>query len=70
MTTESQTTQILNHMLCGAEITAIEAFRFFGCTRLAARILDIKNMGYHVNRVTVVKNKKHFTAYSLNHTEL
>ena len=32
-------------------ITAAEAMSEFGCYRLAARISDLKNEGYEINRV-------------------
>ena len=41
-----QTRSILEHLSTGATLTAIEALNLFGCFRLAARILDLKNEGY------------------------
>ncbi len=61
----SQNEKILNHLLTGAELTTMDAFRFFGCTRLAARILELKDQGYAIKRKTINIGKTYLTAYSL-----
>lgn len=48
---ESQTKKILNWMLSGHKITALEALKKFRCFRLASRIGEIKSM----NRYKIVR---------------
>lgn len=40
--TDSQNTTILAHLRTGNTITQIEAYNAFGCTRLSARIFDLR----------------------------
>lgn len=44
----TQANAILNHLLHGYTITQLEAIDQFGCTRLAARINDLRKRGYHI----------------------
>ncbi len=44
-------------------ITPLDAYLGCRCLRLAARIKDLKNMGYIVATKTVHKDGKHFAAY-------
>lgn len=44
-------------------VTPLDAYLGCGCLRLAARIKDLKNMGYVVTTKMVHKNGKHFAAY-------
>lgn len=46
----AQTKDILNDLLTGARITSLEAINRYGCTRLAARIKNVEEMGYKVER--------------------
>ena len=46
----SQKLQILEYLTAGGELTALEALERFGCFRLAARIADIREMGYEIER--------------------
>lgn len=39
---DSQNTEILAHLRTGNTITQIEAYNAFGCTRLSARIYDLR----------------------------
>ena len=41
----SQAQMIYNHMLNHGSITSWEAIELFGCTRLPARISDLRKMG-------------------------
>lgn len=50
---ESQTKAILDHLQGGHAITALDALYMFGCLRLAARIYDIRGMGYDVEKEMV-----------------
>lgn len=47
-TSRSQTDLILEWMLAGNAITPLEALSMCGCSRLAARIADIRAKGYLV----------------------
>lgn len=51
-------------------ITSLDAFREYGCTRLSARIADLKNAGYQfdcIRRTAVNRfgDKVSFTEYRL-----
>ena len=61
---ESQTKLILNH-LKEKPITSLEALNLYGCLRLSARILDIKNQGYKITSQIIKSNSKHFSQYTL-----
>ena len=45
---QSQNAKILKHLQSGRSITAVEALDRFGCFRLAARILNLRNRGYKI----------------------
>jgi ribosomal protein L9 len=61
----SQEQQILKDLEKGKRITALDALKKYGCLRLAARILEIKNAGYNVDKSMVKKNGKTFASYYL-----
>ena len=61
----SQEKQILKDLEKGKRITALDALKNYGCLRLAARILEIKNAGYNVSKQMVNKNGKTFASYSM-----
>lgn len=63
----SQTQKILNFLLGGGKITAIEALKKFGCFRLAARIANIRDMNKYkvVTEFVVTKSKKRIARYSI-----
>jgi hypothetical protein len=44
-------------------ITPLDAYLGCGCLRLAARIKDLKDMGYIVATKMVNQNGKHFASY-------
>lgn len=55
----SQTQDILNHLKSGRAIDPMTALQKFGTMRLAARILDIKEMGHNIMAVKrTVHNRK------------
>lgn len=57
---KTQVQMIIKH-LEKQPITAYEALKLYGCFRLAARIADIKNMGYDIETKMIVvshSNKK------------
>lgn len=45
----SQTTQILEYLETGNPLTPLEALERFGCFRLAARIDELRRIGYPIN---------------------
>lgn len=51
MEINSQCGAILNHLREHGDITSKEAFNKYGCTRLAARIYDLRNKGYVISTV-------------------
>lgn len=66
----TQNDMIRRHMETVGPITQLEATERFGCTRLAARISDIRAMGVQVDRVMVpVQNRYgdtvHVAQYSI-----
>lgn len=62
---DSQNLTILNHLLTSAPITSIEAFNFFGCTRLAARIDDLKNKGFQIKTELIPIGQTRYAKYSM-----
>lgn len=65
MQIRSQKEQILSLLIDGEAITPKEALEKFGCFRLAARISDIKKMGYEINREMVKAGGAKVAKYSL-----
>jgi len=62
----SQTEQILKELKKGRKLTQLDALAEFGCFRLGARILEIKQMGYKViSEMVSSDNGKHFARYEL-----
>lgn len=47
---EAQTAQIRRALDAGRKLTPLDAWRDFGCFRLGARIYDLKQEGYPVER--------------------
>lgn len=45
----SQGERILNHLRSGKHLTPIEALNRFKCFRLAPRILELRESGYHID---------------------
>lgn len=58
---ESQKAMILRALKDGRAITQNDAFAWFACTRLAARIADLRKEGYNIETV-MVKGKNRFGA--------
>ncbi|WP_425248701.1 helix-turn-helix domain-containing protein [Chelonobacter oris] len=50
---QSQNKRILAFLQNGGRITSLEALNKFGCLRLSARILDLRNDGYQIYSKTV-----------------
>lgn len=62
----SQTQSIINWLEQGKSITPIEALNEFGCFRLAARIGDIRKLGYEVKTEMVSVGGKSWASYDIN----
>ena len=63
---ESQNLMILKALLNGERLTQLEVYTRFNCTRLGARIYDIKNMKYTIlDRWVVVPSGKRVKEYRL-----
>lgn len=63
--TISQNRQIRKHLESGKTITSLEATNKYGCTRLAARILDLKKLGLSIQKTMVKRGAKRFAEYQL-----
>ena len=60
----TQCERILEYMKQNDGITSMDAYRI-GCTRLAARIADLKKNGHRISAERVTVNHKTFTCYHL-----
>ena len=61
----TQTDAIRNHMIVNGSITALEAFNNYGCMRLAARVNDLRKLGYIIETQTEKKRGKRWARYHL-----
>ena len=61
----TQTQRILEHLQKGRSITPIQALRWFGCLRLAARISDLRREGFEVQTHLVKGKENRFAKYYL-----
>ena len=57
---ESQNLMILKALLNGERLTQLEAYTRFNCTRLGARIYDLKKRGHNIisKMITVPSGKR------------
>lgn len=62
---ETQNKAIKAHMEKGFELTHLQAERLFGCTRLAARIHDLKGQGCEILDRWIDVGDKSFKAYRM-----
>ena len=62
--TDKQTEMLKSVLDQGTHITALDALNWFGCFRLAARVYDLKQEGYNIEKYTQVnENGKRITYY-------
>ncbi len=61
----SQETKILKHLKSGKSITPLQALRNYGCMRLGARILELRDKGFNIVTKRITRNKKNYASYSL-----
>ena len=63
----SQAKKIGEYLLSGGKITSLDAFRDFNCSRLAARIHDLRAMGMDIGKSMIkTQSGKLVAEYSLN----
>lgn len=62
---QSQQQAILNYLERGNSITPISALKKFGSFRLGARIHNLKQQGYQIERKMITRNGKRFASYKL-----
>jgi hypothetical protein len=65
MKSNSQNACILKLLKAGCSITPGKAWEMLGCTRLAARIHDIRNQGHMIAQTMVESGGKRFARYKL-----
>ena len=61
---------VLRHMKRHGKISTMQAFTLYGCTRLPARVADLKEKGINVRKTMVTKvnrygQKTRYAEYSL-----
>ena len=63
---DSQTRDILVHLVEKGPISPIEALELYGCMRLGARIYDLRQLGIQIrSKITKNENGKRWSVYSL-----
>lgn len=60
----TQTEAIARHLTRGQTLTALSALHLFGCLRLAARIGELKERGFRMQREMVTRGKRRYARYS------
>lgn len=61
----TQAEQVLD-ILKKQPLTSMQAIKKLGCLRLASRINELRDMGYHIETVMINKNGKRYAQYRLN----
>ncbi len=61
----TQCEQILNHLRSKGPLTPIDALNELGCFRLAARVKDLRDQGYKIQRRNLTQGEKTFAQYWL-----
>ena len=59
---KSQTKAIKDYLEAGNSITSMEAYDKFGCTRLSARIFDLKKAGYNIQTIMMEGQTRYGTS--------
>lgn len=66
MHTESQNKQILEYLRRGKLLTPLQALDLFGCLRLSARIMNLRDQGHEIKtEIITLENGKRVAQYSL-----
>lgn len=63
--TTSATRKLEKHLLAGKSITALQALQKWGCMRLGARILELRQAGMDIVTEIINKGGKRYAKYSL-----
>jgi len=64
----TQTDEIKRALLEGMELTQLDAYRHFGCFRLAARVEELRKQGLDIETQTIKSaNGKKFARYRIAH---
>ena len=67
---KNQRQMVLAHLESGSSITSLEALTKFGCLRLAARIEELRRMGFSIGKEMVpVESGARVAEYFLNREE-
>jgi hypothetical protein len=67
--TQTQNDLILKHLKEKKKITSWEAIEKYRCTRLSARILDLRQDGHNIETIRKTVKKKTFAEYKLHNSE-
>lgn len=69
---KSQEQKILDYMATHGSISTMQAIRNFGCTRLSARIYDLRDQGFEINaeRKYDKRSKTTYCRYSLTERDI
>lgn len=70
-----QQTRIILHLYSGGELTSLDAWKEYGISRLAARISELRNLGFPIKGKKVESENKfgeptHFMAYYMKADEI
>ncbi len=66
----SQNTKILERLRLGISLTSSDARKLVGCDRLAARIFDLRRVGWQIDTDIIYRNGKRFACYSISASTL
>ena len=61
----SQKQRIKNALELGQSITPLDAMQWFGCSRLAARIKDLRRDGMDIETIIIQKGRTRYASYRL-----
>lgn len=62
----SQNDMIIKDLEDGVRLTQLDAYQRYGCTRLAARVEELRKQGNSIVTKYITRNKKTFAQYYLN----
>lgn len=65
MPKKTQNQMILEYLKSGKSITPLTALNKFGCFRLSARILNLREQGHAIITKNITRQGKTFAEYSL-----
>lgn len=57
--TVNQMTKIKEHLTRYGKITSLDAIKNYGCTRLSAKIFDLRQRGWHIETNMVEKTTRY-----------